>query len=67
MLEEISRLKIKAGVYIKFEGIFFAPPPFLIYIFYPNEIYYIEGVRAAGEKCQTENIHPWIKVALNFF
>jgi len=30
----------KAGVYIKFEIHIFAPPPFLIYIFSPTEIYY---------------------------
>ena len=38
-----------AGVYIKFEIYFFAPPPFLIYIFSPNENYYDEGVQIAGE------------------
>ena len=37
------------GVYIIFEIQIFAPTPFLIYIFYPTEIYYIEGVRTAGE------------------
>ena len=35
------------GVYIKFEMYF---PPFLIYIFSPNEIWYNEGVRALDEK-----------------
>ena len=39
-----------AGVYIKCEIHIFAPPPFLIHIFSPKEIYYIEVVRAAGEK-----------------
>ena len=28
----------------------FLPPPLLIYIFSPTEIYYYKGVRAAGEK-----------------
>ena len=32
-----------------FEIHIFAPRPFLIYIFSPNEIWYKEGVRAAGE------------------
>ena len=36
------------GVYIKFE--IHIPPPFLIYIFSPTEIYVNEGVRAACEK-----------------
>ena len=31
-------------VYIKFEYHIFAPPPFLIYIYFPNEIYYNEGL-----------------------
>ena len=35
-------------VYIKFEVHIFAPPPFLIYIFSPTEIYYNEVVCAAG-------------------
>jgi len=39
---------IFAGVYIKFEIQIFSLPPFLIYIFSPNEIYYNEVVRAAG-------------------
>ena len=37
-------------MYIKFEMNFFAPPPFLFYICSPNEIYFIEGVRAVGKK-----------------
>ena len=46
-----SILLIAAGVlmYNKFEIRLFAPPPFLIYIFSPNEIYYNEGMRAASE------------------
>ena len=39
-----------SGVYIKSEIHIFVPPPFLIYIFSPTEIYFIKGVRAAGEK-----------------
>ena len=37
-------------VYIVFEIHIFAPPPLLIYISSPTEIYYNDGVRAAGEK-----------------
>ena len=38
-----------SGLYNKFQIHIFVPPPFLIHIFPPNEIYY-EGVCAAGEK-----------------
>ena len=37
-----------SGVYINFE-IQIPPPPFLTNIFGPSEIYYTEGVRAAGK------------------
>ena len=40
----------KQGCILKFEIDFLPPPPFLIYIFSPNVIYYIEGLCAAGEK-----------------
>ena len=33
---------------------FVPPPPFLIYVFSRNEIYHIEGVRAAGKKIQLQ-------------
>ena len=44
---------LKSGVYIKFELHIFCPPPFLIYIFAPTEIYYNEGVCAAGDQFST--------------
>ena len=43
-------MSMQGCVYIKFEIHIFAPPPFLIEIFAPNEIYYNEWMRAAGEK-----------------
>ena len=64
-------------MYIKFEIHIFAPPPFLIHIFAPTEIYHKEGVRAAGEFFfypffnffyfksigeKQKNIHPWNEI-----
>ena len=43
------RALFAAGVYIKFKLIFL-PPPLLDIYFSPTEIYYNEGVRAAGEQ-----------------
>ena len=48
-LANIIQIFILQGCILNLKFIF-CPPPFLIYIFSPNEIYYIEGVRAAGEK-----------------
>ena len=52
VVEPFKRLNfVHQGFILKFKFIFLPPPPPLLdFYFFPTEIYYNEGVRAAGEK-----------------
>ena len=47
------------GVYIKFE-LLIPPPPYLIYIFSQNEIWYNEGVKFLNLYCKKNKNPTWL-------